>query len=150
MAIKYRLYQEKRDGAKNKGMWYARAVTTGTKDLRALAADIQENVSVKESDVYAVLIELVNVMKKELQMSHALKIDRLGHFRVGLRTSPAASAAAFRTGTNVKGYVVNFLPEKQYLSGTGKGKRPTCMMLAGAKVEELEKNNVDTTQPVEP
>ena len=43
-----------------------------------------------------------------------------------------------------------WLMEKQYLSGTGKGKRPTCMMLAGAKVEELEKNNVDTTQPVEP
>ena len=150
MAIKYRLYQEKRNGAKNKGMWYAHAVTTGCKDLRAIAADIQENVSVKESDVYAVLIELVNVMKKELSQSHAVKIDRLGHFRVGLRTSPAASAAAFRPNTNIKGTVINFLPEKQYLNGTGKGKRPTMMLLAGAKVEELEKNDVDTTQPVQP
>lgn len=150
MAVKYRLYQEKREGAKNRGMWYAHAVTTGTKDLRAIAADIQENVSVKESDVYAVLIELVNVMKKELSQSHAVKIDRLGHFRVGLRTSPAASAAAFRANTNIKGTVVNFLPEKQYLDGTGKGKRPTMMLLAGAKVEELEKNGVDTTQPVNP
>ena len=150
MAVKYRLYQNKIEGSKNYHMWYAHAVTTGIKDLRAIAADIQENVSVKESDVYAVLIELVNVMKKELSQSHAVKIDRLGHFRVGLRTSPAVSAAAFRPNTNIKGLVVNFLPEKQYLNGTGKGKRPTMMMLAGAKVEELEKNDVDTTQPVEP
>ncbi|MBQ8452378.1 MAG: DNA-binding protein [Prevotella sp.] len=150
MAIKYRLYQDKREGSKSKNLWFARAVTTGTKDLRAIAADIQENVSVKESDVYAVLIELVNVMKKEFAQSHAVKIDRLGHFRVGLRTSPAASAAAFRPNTNIKGTVVNFLPEKQYLNGTGKGKRPTMMLLAGAKIEELEKNAVDTSQPVQP
>lgn len=150
MAIFYKLHQEKREGAKNKGMWYARARVTGKTDLKAIASLIEKNVSVKESDVYAVLIELVNVMQQELLSSHAVVIERLGTFSAGLSTSPAASAAAFRVNTNVKGIHINFLPERRYLSGNGKGKRPTTMLLAGAKVQELLKNDVDTTQPVEP
>ena len=150
MAIFYKLQQEKREGAKNEGMWYARAKMTGKTDLSAIAALIEKNVSVKESDVYAVLIELVNVMQQELQASHTVVIERLGSFSAGLSTSPAASAAAFKANTNVKGIHINFLPERRYLSGTGKGKRPTTMLLAGAKVHELPKNAVDTTQPVNP
>ena len=149
MAIFYKLTQEKRKGVKNEGMWYARAKMTGKTDLKTVAATIEKNVSVKESDVYAVLIELVNVMQQELQASHTVVIERLGSFSAGLSTSPAASAAAFKANTNVKGIHINFKPERHYLDGTGKGKHSTTMMLAGAKVNELPKNDVDTTQPQE-
>lgn len=150
MAINYRLTKENREDAKYYGKWYARAVMTNRIDLRGIAEKIQENVSVKESDVYAVLIELVNVMKAELQASHAVVIDRLGTFRAGLSTSPAETAAAWNPATNVRSIHVNFLPEQRYLDGTGKGKKRTSMLLVGAKVQELPKNDVDKTDPENP
>ena len=147
MAIYYKLDQEKREGAKYENKWYARAKITGQITLRELSKKIEENVSVKESDVYAVLIELVNVMRDELLMSHSVKVDRLGIFSPGMTTAPAESAAAFAVNANVRGIHVNFRPEMLYLNGSGKGKRPTTTLLAGAKIRELPKNDVDTSQP---
>ncbi len=147
MAVYYKLYQEKREGAKYENKWYARAKITGQVTLRQLAKTIEANVSVKESDVYAVLIEMVNAMRNELLNSHSVKVDRLGIFSVGMSTAPAESAAAFTANANVRGLHINFLPEQLYLSGTGKGKRPTTTLLAGAKVRELPKNDVDTSKP---
>lgn len=147
MALYYKLYQEKREGAKYLNKWYARAKITGQIDLRHLSQKIQENVSVKESDVYAVILEMVNVMKTELQNSHSVKIDRLGIFTPSISTSPAESAAAFTVNANLRSVRVNFLPERLYLSGTGKGKRPTTTLLEGVKVRELPKNDIDTSKP---
>jgi predicted histone-like DNA-binding protein len=147
MAVYYKLYQEKREGAKYENKWYARAKITGQVTLRQLAKTIEANVSVKESDVYAVLIEMVNAMRNELLNSHSVKVDRLGIFSVGMSTAPAESAAAFTANANVRGLHINFLPEQLYLSGTGKGKRPTTTLLAGVKVRELPKNDVDTSKP---
>ena len=142
MAIQYRLYQEKRE-VKYKGKWYARAVSVGTVDLDKLAEVIQENVSVKKSDVYGVLIELVNVMKSYLQESYAVNVNGLGIFRVGLATLPAETAAAFNTSQHVRGMRINFLPEGRYLSGQGMGKKKTTLMLAGSQVKELPVNTVE-------
>ncbi len=150
MAVNYRLTKENREDAKYFGKWYARAVMTNKTNLRQIAELIQTNVSVKESDVYAVLIEFVNVLKSELMASHAVVIERLGTFRAGLSTSPAETAAAFSASTNVKGVHVNFQPEMRYLSGQGKGKRATCMLLSGVKVKELPENKVDKTEPEKP
>ncbi len=147
MALYYKLYQEKREGAKYLNKWYARAKITGQIDLRQLSKKIQENVSVKESDVYAVILEMVNVMKTELQNSHSVKIDRLGIFTPAISTKPAESAAAFTAAANVRSIRVNFLPERLYLNGTGKGKKPTTTLLEGVKVRELPKNDVDTSKP---
>ena len=146
MAVFYKIYQDTNEQSKTQGLWLAKARMTDNTDLKTIASIIEKNVSVKESDVYAVLIELVNVIQQELQNSHAVVIDRLGTFRAGLKISPAASAAAFKANTNVKSVHVNFCPERRYLSGTGKGKRSTAMLLAGVKVRELPKNDIDTTQ----
>lgn len=78
---------------------------------RAISKEIEQNVSVKESDVYGVLIELVNVIKRELQSGHIVRIDRLGSFRLGIKTKPANSAKEFTALKNVVGYRVNFMPE---------------------------------------
>ena len=146
MAVFYRLYQDNRENSKYQGKWYARAKMTERTDLTAMAKLIETNVSVKESDVYAVLIELVNVIKNELQASHTVVVDRLGIFRVGLSTAPAESASAFTANANVKGAHIIFQPESRYLSGHGKGQKRTTMMLAGLQVRELPKNNVDTSK----
>ena len=142
MPVNYKLYQEKRQGSKHEGKWYARTVMTDRADLRKMARKIERNVSVKESDVYAVLIELVNVMKEELMASHSVVIERLGTFRVGISTSPAETAADFSVSTNVKHAYVNFQAEQRYLSGRSLGKKGTNMLLNGLKMQELPANDV--------
>ena len=77
MAVRYVLYQDNRAESKNRGKWYARAVySKKPKTLKLMAAKIQENVSVKASDVKAVLEEMVNVLKEWLQDSNRVVQDR--------------------------------------------------------------------------
>ena len=78
MAIFINVYQDKRKNS-NK-LFYGRAMHPQTIDTRALAKRIEKNVSVKESDVYAVLIELAEVMTYELANSNKVQLDRFGYF----------------------------------------------------------------------
>jgi len=78
MAVIVDVYQDKRKTSNN--LWYGRAWHPGVLDTRALAKRIEKNVSVKESDVYAVLIELANVMTYEIQNGNKCKLDRFDNF----------------------------------------------------------------------
>ena len=64
MAVIVDVYQYKRKQSNN--LWYGRAWHPGILNTRELSKRIEANVSVKESDVYAVLIELANVMSYEI------------------------------------------------------------------------------------
>lgn len=111
MAVFYKLYQENREGSANKGKWYARAVHTGTVTIDDLADEMQANCTVKRADIVAVLSELVETMQKHLQMSHRVKLDRLGTFKIGMHTSPADTVKDFTASGNVKSVHVLFQPE---------------------------------------
>ncbi len=141
MSVNYKLYQDKREESATKGKWYGRAIHTNTIDLKQLASEIQENVSVKESDVYGVLIELVNVMSRELCNSHIVKLDRLGTFKVGLKTLPAAEAEEFTALKNIAGYRINFMPEVKMVTSGGKRHRsyPILNGIAVTKWDLAEK-----------
>lgn len=138
MAIFYKLYQENREGSANKGKWYARAVHTGTVTIDDLADEMQANCTVKRADIVAVLSELVETMQKHLQMSHRVKLDRLGTFKIGMHTSPADTVKDFTASGNVKSVHVLFQPETKI----DKNKTRTRALLTGCKVQELPKNAV--------
>ena len=140
MAVHYRLYQDNRKESKNKGMWYARAVVLNTVDLDDLSAEIEENVSVKASDVYGVLLELVRTMTRHLQAGDRVKLNKFGSFKIGLKTKPAESAKEFSASKHVVGSRLNFQPETHWSAANGK-KRPR-VFLDGLKVQELAKNDV--------
>ena len=63
MAIAYKIYQNKNDKSTAFEKYYGRLVTAQTISTEGLSKMIQENVSVKESDVYAVLKELKNAVR---------------------------------------------------------------------------------------
>lgn len=98
-------------------MWYGRAVHPSTVDLSVIAERVQRNCSMTKGDVLAVLTEMVSVMKDELQNSNKVKLDGLGLFYIGLRTSASATEKDFNATDNVKGYVVNFLAEGRMQNG---------------------------------
>ena len=106
---------------------------------------IQDNVSVKKSDVIAVLDELVNVMKLWLQESYRVKLDGFGSFKIGLATKPADTAKDFSASKHVVGSRVNFQPETHWSSASG-GKR-SRVFLDDLQVEETPENAVEKDSP---
>ena len=109
MAVIVDVYQDKRKTGNN--LWYGRAWHPGILDTRALAKRIEQNVSVKESDVYAVLIELAEVMSYELQSSNKIHLDRFGYFGVSLRSTGALTEADFSIKEHIKNAKCIFTPE---------------------------------------
>ena len=131
MAVEVKIYQSNRKGATN-GKFYGRAAHRDTVDVKALAATMQNNCTVKYSDIVAVLAELSEVMRLELLRSNRVKLDGIGTFKVGVSTKPADSAKEFSMSDNVVGTHILFLPE----STTDASGNRVRALLAGLKVRE--------------
>ena len=75
MSVFFRLHQDQSVGTKRSGKWYARMVPTSMINTRQLADIMQRNCTVKKSDILAVLDELVETMRDQLQDSKRVKLD---------------------------------------------------------------------------
>ena len=63
MSVIFKIYRNSVINFKNKGRWHHRAYHLGIVDTKELADAIQQKVSVKRSDVYAMLMELANAVR---------------------------------------------------------------------------------------
>lgn len=113
--------------------WYARAYYPDTIDLRQLAGIMQRNSTVKRSDVLAVLCELTEAMKQELQQGRKVSIDGLGVFMIGISAKGVDHPADFRTEHDVNNLHLVFQPETTRSVG---GKRCETMV-SGTKLKLL-------------
>ncbi len=136
MAVLYRLYQNNQPTSEQYKKWYGRSVAIEKVTTDQIAAEIEANCTVKRADILAVLSELVVVMKRELQNSKRVCLDRFGAFKIGISTSPAEAAKDFNVNDNVRGVHVIFQPEL-HIDSTGRRIRS---FLDGCKVAELPVN----------
>lgn len=149
MAILYKLFQDNRKNSSYPGKWYARAIHQNIVGLDDIAERIQRNCSMKMSDVLAVLTEMREVIKDELQASNAVRLDGIGIFSPGIKTIPADTAADFSPLKNIVGYRINFKPASHVqnvgVKTTGGVKRMTVKdWTVGITCKEAHKNAVDT------
>lgn len=144
MALQYKLYKNNNSRNAGFGKWYARATMMDTVDINQLSESIEANCSVKRSDVLAVISELVVVMKKELQNSNRMKLDRFGTFKLGLTSEGSTTVKGFNASEKVKGVHVIFQPEVT-ISADG---RRTKSLIDGCRVAELPKNDVEDEEDV--
>lgn len=105
MAIPYKLFQDNRDGSKTQGKWFARRVSLGVIDTNDIANDVQQNVSVKKSDVKAVLEELSYVMKRRMQEGYVVHLDGIGLFYITIQ-SEGADLVELKNGTVTVGELI--------------------------------------------
>ena len=147
MAVIVDVYQDMRKTSNN--LWYGRAWHPGVLDTRALSKRIEQNVSVKESDVYAVLIELANVMTYELQNGNKCHLDRFGYFSVSLRTNGAATEKDFSIKENIKNAKCIFTPEYTKTTNVVTGKSQLASRALGSKgdFDFVIKNPVKPANP---
>lgn len=131
MALNYKIYQSNANNA-TKGKFYARASHKETVGIKELAAVMQDNCTVKHSDIVAVLSELSEVMKQELQRGNRVRIDGLGIFKVNIRSKGAKTAQEFSAAENILGTRINFRPES-FVNTNGSH---ITNMLSGLKVKE--------------
>lgn len=143
MAVRYKLYQEMRSTSKNRGKWYGRAVINGIVGLDEISQEIQDNTTAKQADVYAVLKELVNVMRHHLRNGDKVVLDDFGSFKVGLRTKPADSVEDFIPTKNIIGARLNFQPETHW-TATDKTRRK--QFLDGIEVKLLGEKPAEASQ----
>lgn len=141
MAIKYKLYQDKRKNSLHPGAWYAKAVSFGTVDLDTLSQEIQDNTSAKRADVYAVLTELVNVMGNHLRNGDRVVLNGFGAFKVGLKSLGADTPEKFSPAQHIVGARVNFQPETHW-SATDKTRRK--VFLQGLEVRLITDKDTGT------
>ena len=138
MAVFYKLYQDNRSNAKNKGHWFARTVMTSTTTIDDLADIMQNNCTLKRADILAVISELVEVMTTELQNSHKVKIDRLGSFKIGVSSKGSTTVKEFNVTNNIKDLHVLFPPEVKIDSNRNRVRS----FVSGCNIQELPKNTV--------
>jgi predicted histone-like DNA-binding protein len=107
-------------------------------NTRQLAEIMQRNCTVKKSDILAVLDELVETMRDQMQDGKRIKLDGFGSFKIGLECTGSRSAEAFKVADNITGMHVVFTPERTHDSAGNRTKQ----FLQGAKCEELPVNVV--------
>ena len=139
MPVFYRLHQDQSVGTKRSGKWYARMVPTSCINTRQLAEIIQRNCTVKKSDVLAVLDELVETMREQMQDSKRVKLDGFGSFKIGLNSKGARTAKSFTVADHIEGMHVVFTPERTHDAAGNRVKQ----FLQGVKCEELPENKVE-------
>ena len=143
MSVFYRLHQDQSVGTKRSGKWYARMVPTSCINTRQLAEIMQRNCTVKKADILAVLDELVETMRDQMQDGKRIKLDGFGSFKIGIECTGSRSAEAFKVADNITGMHVVFTPERTHDQAGNRVKQ----FLQGAKCEELPVNVVQKQAP---
>lgn len=141
----YKVVEDTRQESLTRGQFFGRAVITDVVDLHQISEEIEANVSVKKSDVFGVLIELVNVMTRNLQSGHRVKLNGFGSFKVGLKTKGALKREDFTAAKNIVGSRVNFQPETHWTAAGGNRRIRT--FLEGITVKPYERNKPADEQP---
>ena len=153
MSVRYRKVQEKREGNKNYGKWYGRAVHLNNVTTKELAEEIAHSTTATYADTLAVLNELSVALRRHLLNSDRVEIEGIGAFKVGIRTVAAATSSDFGA-QNVKGYKVLYQPFKRFVGNgqvTDKNRRAgnfVMNLLEGVTVQEAPKNFVTDTKTV--
>ena len=82
----YKIIKETKPNLKNYGRYKAVAVHYQTVDTARLCREIQDNCSLKKSDVEAVLAELSELLVRHLQDGHRVRLDGIGLLKLEIES----------------------------------------------------------------
>ncbi|WP_298427367.1 HU family DNA-binding protein [uncultured Kordia sp.] len=89
--------------------YYPSSVTGSVLDLNELADLVGDGSTVRRNDVYAVLIGLVDVAKKQLELGNMVRLGDLGSFSINV-SSTGKDTAAEVTATSIEKGKIIFRP----------------------------------------
>jgi predicted histone-like DNA-binding protein len=112
--LRYKLYQDNREGSKTEGKWYARAVHELMEFDEFIKHMATHHCVFSEAVIRGVLIETENCLRELLLEGKAVRLDDLGIFKVGLKTEAADKASEFNARHNVTGCRMNLFLGKRF------------------------------------
>ena len=108
---RYRIYQNNNRMSKAYGKYYLKPVVEGEISTDELAEIVQNNASVKNSDVVAVLKEMKEVIQNYIGLGYKIRLDGIGTLQVRLHSDGALTAAECTPSTCIKSVGVLYRPE---------------------------------------
>jgi predicted histone-like DNA-binding protein len=91
---------------------YAIAISNGTSDIDRLAKLVGDGSTVRQNDVYAVIIGLVNTITDELSEGRSVRLGKLGMFSISV-SSEGSDTAEEVNATNIKSAKVRYRPSTE-------------------------------------
>ena len=125
MAQKIQVYKNVNENSPSFGKYFVRPVYDDNYITTEELADfIQMQASVKRSDCKAVLDELGSAFKHFFELGQKIKLDNIGIFKVGVKSSPSDTFEGCGA-SNVKSCHVLFTPETESIATgeTAQGRR---------------------------
>lgn len=113
MPVKFRVIQKKNPqdlAATPKN--YAIAINGGTVDIDRLSELVADGSTVRQNDIYAVIIGLVNVIQGELKEGRNVNLGKLGTFAISLSSNPSDTPEEVNA-SNIKSAKVLYRPGKE-------------------------------------
>ncbi len=103
--LKYRLVQDNRSNANNKGYWFARAVVENTLTLEDLARHMADhNTPFSEGVIKGILTDMVNCIRELALEGKAVKIPNFAIFSIGLKSTGAPTVKDFTAVKNITAF----------------------------------------------
>lgn len=145
MPVKYKLHQDNRKNAMNKGKWFGR-VAYGAKDTLstdALVEAITQETTLTDVEVIGVIRALLRHIRNGLRNGQKVQLEKFGTFKVGMSTSGADTPKKFNVANNVKSLRLIFQPYVITEKVNGKNVRLKSL-LSGVTVTEMGKYDIDS------
>lgn len=121
---------------KKSKVYYPRAVVQGKPvETETIAKDLAKISTVSNSDVQAVLGDIAGVMHTRMSQGKSVHIKGLGYFRYTLESKGVETLDEFNFERQVKAVRVEFLPERERLSGS---KSYTRALVDSGELEWIE------------
>ena len=132
--IRYKLYQDTREGSKTEGKWYARATHELMEFEEFINHLANHHCAFSEANLRGVLTEMLECLRELLLEGKAVRLGDLGIFRIGLKTEAADTAKKFNAAQNISGARLNLYLGKRFLAKE---------LYADLKVKEADNYNID-------
>lgn len=111
--LRYKKYQDLRRNSVYRGQWYGRAIHELVEFDEFVKHMANHHCVFSEATIKGVLIEMEVCLRELLLDGKAVRIDDLGIFRIGMKTSPAETLADF-TAANIEGVRLNLFLGKRF------------------------------------
>ena len=107
----YKIVKETKPTLKNYGRYKAVAVHYNTIDTKRLSQEIQDNCSLKKSDVVAVLTELSELLVRHLQDGDRVRLEGIGLLKMEIESDKVDKAEDFNVRQHIRNFRIHLLPE---------------------------------------
>ncbi len=107
----YKIVKETKPNLKNYRRFKAVAVHYNTIDTDRLCKEIQDNCSLKKSDVRAVLSELSELLVRHLQDGDRIRLEGIGLLKLEIESDKVDSPEDFNVRQHIRNFRIHLLPE---------------------------------------